>query len=191
MLSERIERALEEGLKLREALRGQTGDIERMARACATSLSSGGKLMFAGNGGSAADAQHLATELVVRLSPDRERAALAGLALTTDSSLLTACANDFSFDHIFARQVEALGQPGDILFAISTSGRSRNIIAAAHGARRRDIRVLGLLGGTGGDLLAECDQSIVVASGNPGRVQELHITIGHILIELVEELLSA
>ncbi len=160
--------------------------VQAGARLLADTLAAGGKVMFCGNGGSAADSQHLATELVVRLSSAFPRRALPGLALTTDTSLLTACANDFSFEQIFARQVEALGQSGDCLVAISTSGNSGNVVAAVKVAHERGIRVLGLLGGDGGSLAPLCDVALVVPARDPGRVQECHIALGHNLIALTE-----
>lgn len=187
-MRERITAALEEGIRLKAWLRDEgAGILLEMSALAAACLGTGGKLLFAGNGGSAGDSQHLATELVVRLTAARERPALAGLALTTDSSLLTACANDFSFDMVFQRQVEALGRPGDLLVALSTSGRSPNVLAAARRARQLGLGVLGLLGGDGGPLAAECDLALVVPATNSGRVQEVHITAGHILVDLVEE----
>jgi D-sedoheptulose 7-phosphate isomerase len=187
-VKERVIAALEEGIRLKRWLmvEGMEPLLEMSARG-ADCLRAGGKLLFAGNGGSAGDSQHLATELVVRLSAARERPALAGLALTTDSSLLTACANDFSFEMIFQRQVEALGRPGDLLIALSTSGRSPNVVAAAQRARELGLGVLGFLGGDGGSLAALCDVALVVPAQNSGRVQELHISAGHILIDLIEE----
>jgi len=187
-MRERITAALEEGIRLKGWLRDEGADtLLEMSALAAACLGGGGKLLFAGNGGSAGDSQHLATELVVRLTAARERPALAGLALTTDSSLLTACANDFSFDMVFQRQVEALGRPGDLLVALSTSGRSPNVLAAARRARQLGLGVLGFLGGDGGPLAAECDLALVVPATNSGRVQEVHITAGHILVDLVEE----
>jgi len=187
-LTQRIQAALEEALRLKRWLLEEGGPVLlEMSGVTAACLRGGGKLLFAGNGGSAGDSQHLATEFVVRLSAQRERPALAAMALTTDSSLLTACANDFGFQHIFSRQVEALGQPGDLLVAISTSGNSANVVAAARVARERGMGVLGLLGGGGGDLLPLCDHALVVPAGNAGRVQEIHITAGHIWVDLVEE----
>ena len=186
-MRERIAAALEEGIRLKAWLRDEGADtLLEMSTLAAACLGTGGKLLFAGNGGSAGDSQHLATELVVRLTAARERPALAGLALTTDSSLLTACANDFSFDMVFQRQVEALGRPGDLLVALSTSGRSPNVLAAARRARQLGLGVLGFLGGDGGPLAAECDLALVVPATNSGRVQEVHITAGHILVDLVE-----
>ncbi len=187
-MRERINAALEEGIRLRLWLRDEGADtLLAMAERGADCLRGGGKLLFAGNGGSAGDSQHLATEFVVRLSAARERPALAGLALTTDSSLLTACANDFSFEMIFQRQVEALGRPGDLLLVLSTSGRSPNLVAAARRARELGLGALGFLGGDGGTLAGLCELALVVPARDSGRVQELHITAGHLLVELIEQ----
>lgn len=187
-MKEAIVAALEEGARLKRLVAAEhSGTIERMGLKMARCLAAGGKVLFAGNGGSAGDSQHLATELVVRLSPELDRAPLAGLALSTDSSLITACANDYDFDQIFARQVQALGRPGDCLVAISTSGNSRNLVEAARRARERELTLLGLLGGKGGALLDMMDEALVVPSRDPGRVQEVHIAVGHVLIALVEK----
>jgi D-sedoheptulose 7-phosphate isomerase len=147
-------------------------------------LRSGGKLLFFGNGGSAADAQHLAAEFVGRFQ--MERHPLPAIALTTDSSILTAVGNDYGFDQIFTRQVQALGRPGDVAIGISTSGNSPNVTSAINQAAKQDLKTIGLAGKDGGSLAKAGDVSIVVASTNVARVQECHITIGHILCELVE-----
>jgi D-sedoheptulose 7-phosphate isomerase len=151
-------------------------------------LPSGGKLLFFGNGGSAADAQHLAAEFVGRFR--MERHPLPAIALTTDSSILTAVGNDYGFDQIFTRQVQALGRPGDVAIGISTSGNSPNVTSAINQAAKQDLKTIGLAGKDGGSLAKAVDVSIVVASTNVARVQECHITIGHILCELVENELS-
>ena len=144
------------------------------------------KLMFIGNGGSASDSQHLATELMIRLRHTLNRPPLAAIALTTDTSLLTAGANDLGFDQIFARQVEGLGQHGDVLVALSTSGNSANIIEAVKLAKQKGIITTGFLGNSGGQLKKICDTSIIVPHDDSGRIQESHIMIGHILCDLVE-----
>ncbi len=146
----------------------------------------GHKLLLCGNGGSAADCQHLATEFMVRLSHDIKRKAIGAIALTTDSSNITAGGNDIGFDSIFARSVEGIGSKGDVLIGISTSGNSKNIINAVHKSREMGIYTIGLLGASGGKLKSECDLSICVPSDNVQRIQESHITIGHILCEIVE-----
>ena len=151
-------------------------------------LRAGGKILFFGNGGSAADAQHLAAEFVGRFV--RERAGLSAIALTTDSSILTAVGNDYGFDQIFARQVQALGRPGDVAIAISTSGNSPNIIEGVKAARKGYLKTIGLSGKDGGLLAAEADVVITIASTSTARIQECHITIGHLLCELTEEALA-
>ncbi|HEU5394402.1 MAG TPA: D-sedoheptulose 7-phosphate isomerase, partial [Candidatus Methylomirabilis sp.] len=147
-------------------------------------LRRGGSLLFFGNGGSAADAQHLAAEFVGRFR--LERAPLAALALTTDTSALTAIANDWDFGEIFARQVEALGKPGDLAIALSTSGTSRNVLRGVEAARARGLKTIGLTGGDGGRLAALVDLALVVPSRSTARIQEVHITIGHALCEVVD-----
>jgi len=163
--------------------------IEVVARRMAESLRRGGKILFFGNGGSAADAQHLSAEFVNRFL--RKRGALAAVALTTDTSALTSIGNDLGFDQIFARQVEALGRPGDVVVAISTSGNSPNVLKGVEAARRLGCTTVGLTGGSGGDLTKVVDEVFLVPSGETPRIQETHITLGHALCALVEELLLA
>jgi D-sedoheptulose 7-phosphate isomerase len=158
--------------------------IQAMVECIWESLQRGGKLLLCGNGGSAADAQHLATECMVRL--EAERAPLPAMALTTDTSLLTAAGNDHGFETIFARQVAGLGRPGDVLLAISTSGNSRNVMRAVEEARQRGLHTLGLLGKDGGELKAMVHIALVVPSSNTQRIQEVHITVGHILCGALE-----
>src|SRR5215471_12595817 len=153
--------------------------IQAMLECMWESLRQGGKLLLCGNGGSAADAQHLATECMVRLGA--ERAPLPAIALTTDTSLLTAAGNDHGFETIFARQVAGLGRPGDVLLAISTSGNSSNVVRAVEEAHRRGLHTLGLLGKDGGRLKTLVHMALVVPSSNTQRIQEVHITVGHIL----------
>jgi D-sedoheptulose 7-phosphate isomerase len=163
-------------------------ETERLAHAVdviAERLAAGGKLLLFGNGGSAADAQHIATEFVGRLR--RDRPAIAAIALTTDTSALTAIANDYGYEEIFARQIEALGRHGDVALAISTSGRSPNVLRAVGMCRERGIAVVGLTGGGGGDLVNVADVALrVSASTNSSRIQETHILVGHVICELVE-----
>ncbi len=163
----------------------QAGRIADLARRMADVLRAGGKILFAGNGGSAADAQHLAAEFVNRFQ--RNRQALAAIALTTDTSVLTSIGNDFGFEQVFARQVEALGRPGDLLVAISTSGNSPNLLTAVTAARRRGIATVGLTGGTGGSLASAVDEAFIVPSPDTPRIQETHITLGHAVCALVED----
>jgi len=153
-------------------------------------LVGGGTLFFAGNGGSAADAQHLATEYVVRYRAGAQRA-LRAVALTTDSSLLTACANDFGFEHVFARQVEALARPGDLLVVHSTSGNSPNCLLAVEQARALGVRTVAFTGGDGGALAQRADLAFVVPSAHTNQVQELHLAIQHQIAAILTEELSA
>jgi D-sedoheptulose 7-phosphate isomerase len=155
-----------------------------LAGACVKSLRGGGKLMFFGNGGSAADAQHLATELTVRYKQDR--AAIAAIALTTDTSALTAAGNDLGFEQIFARQIEALGKPGDVAVAISTSGKSPNVITALKQAKGRGLVTAALSGKGGGGLKGLAEHLLVVPSDTTARIQEMHILLGQMLCGAIE-----
>jgi D-sedoheptulose 7-phosphate isomerase len=160
------------------------GAFAGLVGACVKSIHGGGKLLFFGNGGSAADAQHLATELTIRYKADR--AAIAAIALTTDSSTLTAAGNDFGFERIFARQIEALGKPGDVVIAISTSGKSPNIIAALKQAKAMQL-ITAAFGGKGGGAMAGLvDHLLVVPSDTTARIQEMHITLGQMLCGAIE-----
>jgi D-sedoheptulose 7-phosphate isomerase len=164
---------------------------ERVATAAgryAETLRAGGTIFFCGNGGSAADAQHIATEYVVRYTASRKP--LAALALTTDSSLLTAAANDLGFERVFARQVEALCRPKDLLVLHSTSGESPNLLAAVRAARERSVATVGFLGRGGGPLAGQVDEAIVVPSDDTGRIQVIHLALEHLIVELVEEELA-
>ncbi len=145
------------------------------------------KLLLCGNGGSAADCQHIATELMIRLSHHINRPALPAIALTTDSSNLSAGGNDIGFENVFARNVEGLGNEGDVLLAISTSGNSPNILKAVDKAKEQKMSVIGLLGGSGGKLKDKVDLTVIIPSANTQRIQEGHITVAHIICELVEE----
>jgi D-sedoheptulose 7-phosphate isomerase len=160
-------------------------DVARAAAVIAESFRGGGKLLICGNGGSASDAQHIAGEFVNRFL-NSNRAALPALALTTDGGILTCVGNDMGFEQVFARQVEAFGAAGDTLLAITTSGLSPNVIAAAKVAKTQGLRIIGLLGRDGGPLAELCDVALVVPSPDTQRIQETHNLIGHILCELVE-----
>jgi len=162
----------------------QAETIATIADTYVAALRADGTLFFAGNGGSAADAQHLATEYVVRYQSSRP--ALRAIALTTDSSLLTACANDMGFDEVFARQVEALARAGDVLSLHSTSGESPNVIRAAQSAKARGVTVVGFLGHAGGRLKDLADIVLIVPSDDTARIQEIHLAIEHVICELVE-----
>jgi D-sedoheptulose 7-phosphate isomerase len=176
----------EAGKMLRAVQEHCTGDIVKIASVSAESLQHGGHLFFCGNGGSAAECQHLATELVVRLSADSTRKALPALALTTDTSTLTACSNDFGFEKIFARQVEAHLREGDVLFLLSTSGRSPNLIEAATASREKRGINIGLLGQDETPLDSFLDYSLHIPSKDSQRVQEGHLLCGHLLVHLIE-----
>ena len=174
-----------------ETMRGVealAGPVTLAAHRMAATLRDGGKLMFCGNGGSAADSQHLAAEFTGRFVKDR--APLAALALTTDSSTLTCISNDYAFDRVFERQVIGLGRPGDCLVAISTSGHSANVLRAVQAANAGGMHCIGLLGRDGGALAPLCSPAIVVAATTTARIQEAHIFIGHMLCALVEETLG-
>jgi D-sedoheptulose 7-phosphate isomerase len=159
-------------------------EVKDVARETWESLAAGGKLFFCGNGGSAAEAQHLAAEYVVRFSANRR--ALPALALTTDTSVLTAGANDFGFEEVFARQIGALGSPGDLLFLYSTSGNSANLLRAAQAAAESDIRSVAFLAGDGGLLREMVDRAIIVPTRSTARAQEIHLALGHLICQIVE-----
>jgi len=161
--------------------------IEKAAVIMIEALKKGNKIMFFGNGGSAADAQHLAGELIGRFL--KERRSLPAIALTTDSSILTCLANDYSFDIVFARQIEGLAKAGDIAFGISTSGNSKNVIEGLKKAKALGCKTIGLLGGNGGQIASQVDISLTVPGKSTPHIQESHITIGHILCRLIEEAL--
>lgn len=158
--------------------------VEAVADACIVALRRGNKILFAGNGGSAADAQHLAAELVGRLVFDRP--GLPSLALTADTSVLTAIGNDYGYEQVFARQVNALGVAGDVLVGISTSGRSRNLVLAFEAARAKEMVTIGMTGATGGDMRALCNHCIRIPSTETQKIQEGHIVVGHIVCALTE-----
>lgn len=183
-----MDRYLKEHLELFGRLEKLASQSNTAVRSIERTLSSGHKLLLCGNGGSAADSQHIAAELTGRFVKDRRP--LAAIALSTDTSALTCIGNDYGFDEIFARQVAALGQPGDCLLAISTSGNSRNVIRAAETARAAGIHTIGLLGRDGGKLLPLCDVAMVVPSDSTARIQEAHIFLGHTLCAMLEEALG-
>lgn len=159
--------------------------------ACEQSLRVGGKLLFCGNGGSAADAQHLAAEFLIRLRAGRERPSLPALALTLDPVTLTAGANDYGFSRVFERPLRGLGRGGDVLFGITTSGRSENVLAALVAAGEMGIVTVGLLGGDGGAAVGLCTHVLLVPDAETARIQECHIALGHAVLELLEDRLIA
>ena len=183
---EKIRAIIEENARVKELLlKDEVETIERIAKAVTASLRKDGKLLIFGNGGSAADSQHIAAEFVGRFR--RERRPLAAIALNTNTSTMTALANDYGYEFTFSRQVEALGREGDIVMGLSTSGNSKNIIAAVKKAKTLGLTTVSLTGGDGGALRRETDISIVVPSKDTARIQESHIMIGHIICDLVEE----
>lgn len=158
--------------------------VARVAQACTAALRAGGRVLFAGNGGSAADAQHLAGELVSRFNYDRP--GLSGIALTTDTSTLTAIGNDYGYEYLFARQVEALGRAGDVLVGISTSGKSANVLRALDAARALGMTTVGLCGRGGGLMKERCDIALCAPSEHTPKIQEAHIVMGHTICALIE-----
>lgn len=170
----------------RKILEHCSGQIDQAVTILVETFRSGNKVLFCGNGGSAADSQHLAAEFVIRLSPSIKRPGLPAIALSTDTSMLTAGANDFGYDNVFARAVEALGNRGDLLIGISTSGKSESVNNAVRRAREKGLKTIGLLGKDGGTTRTLVDLAIVVPSQDTQRIQEGHITIGHILCGLAE-----
>jgi D-sedoheptulose 7-phosphate isomerase len=178
---------LEQSIATKQRLLEQCLDaIVRVGENLASCLAGGSTILLCGNGGSAADAQHFAAELVIRYRSQVQRAALPALALTTDPSMMTAGGNDIGFDNVFARAVEALGRPGDVLIGISTSGKSANVRRAVEVARDRAIRCIGLLGGDGGTIAPLCDDAVIVPSAVTAHIQECHITILHIWCSIIE-----
>ena len=184
-LSREIEERLRDSIRTKEkVLETLVPQIERAARLLIDALDKGHKVLLFGNGGSAADSQHIAAELVGKLLVKRR--ALPAISLTTDTSNLTALGNDFGYETVFQRQVEALGRPGDVAIGLSTSGNSPNVLEAMKTARKMELKTLALSGRGGGALTGLVDLALVVPSDNTQRIQESHITIGHILCELIE-----
>ena len=189
-MEEKIKSLFEKSITLKEECINQGfGSLIKMGDAIVQSIINGGKLLLCGNGGSAADAQHLAAELQVRLRPNYNREGLPAISLSLDTSTITACGNDFSFDELFARTLESIGKPGDCLLGITTSGNSKNVINAMKLAKEMKINSLGFLGSGGGKALQLCDEFFLVPSNVTGRIQECHITAGHALMEYIEDLL--
>ena len=177
----------EEAAILRKSVVEELGpQILDMAAVISGVIGSGGKILIAGNGGSAADASHFAGEMMVRLTAERNRQSLPAISIGVDPAVMTAAANDFGFENVFARQVEGLGHKGDMLFVISTSGNSSNLVKAVHAARERGLLTTGLLGSEGGALAGIVDRALIVPHLSVQRIQEEHIFIIHLLVELVE-----
>ncbi|KPL02742.1 MAG: phosphoheptose isomerase [candidate division Zixibacteria bacterium SM1_73] len=185
-----MEQEFQESIDLKNQVKEKLSEeIVEVAHALAECIKNGGKILLCGNGGSAADAQHFAGELVVRLSSDYTRNAIPAIALSSDNFVLTACANDFGFEQVFSRQIEALGRPEDVLMCISTSGSSPNLIQAIEKAKEKQMRTIGLLGKDGGKMAKLVDFSLVVPSQRTQRIQEVHITMCHIFTSLIEKTL--
>jgi len=180
-----LNKCLNEHIEVANKMKNLLNLIKEAGDICIEALEKGNKIMLCGNGGSAADAQHIAAELSGRFK--KERAPLAGVALTTDTSALTAISNDYGYEYVFSRQVEAIGKKGDILIAISTSGNSKNIINAINSAKRIGIKVITLIGKDGGEMKNLGDINIIVPSNNTPRIQEMHIMIGHMICALIDE----
>ena len=181
----RLEDELLEHLKVMESLKVLLVDINLVADYCSQAIDNGNKIFFCGNGGSASDSQHLATELIGRFKNNRRP--LAALALSADSTAISCIANDFGYQHIFSRQLEGLAKKGDILFAISTSGNSENVINCVKKSKEIGVKSFGLLGGDGGQLLNYCDKSLVVSeTKETARIQEAHIFIGQVICRIIE-----
>jgi D-sedoheptulose 7-phosphate isomerase len=179
------EKAFAATIALHERVRANPGSTLLAAQVMSDALKAGGKLLVFGNGGSASDAQHMSAELVGRFQ--RERAAIAAIALTTDTSILTSIANDYSYKQVFARQVEALGRPGDVAFGISTSGESPNVVLALQVARARGLKTIALTGRDGGSVGSAAEIHVNVPDQNTARVQEVHRTLIHVMCEVIEE----
>ncbi|NLE65065.1 MAG: D-sedoheptulose 7-phosphate isomerase [Elusimicrobia bacterium] len=185
-MQSRIRQIVEDSIRVKtEALPLTVGPLERASRLIIDALKNGGKVLLCGNGGSAADAQHIAAEFVGRFQ--KERRALPAVALTTDTSILTCLANDYSFETIFSRQVEALGKKGDVLIGISTSGKSPNVVRAFEAAKTQGMSTIAFTGGSGGVMGEMADITVTVPCKVTARVQEMHITLFHALCEVVED----
>jgi D-sedoheptulose 7-phosphate isomerase len=183
---------MEKSAALKQRIARELGDaVVAVVHACERSLRGGGKLLFCGNGGSAADSQHLATEMLIRLRGSVERPSIAALALTLDPAMLTACGNDYGYERVFERPLRGIGRAGDLLFGITTSGRSPSVVRALAAAREMGIVTVGLLGGTGEPARALCDHVLAVPDNETARVQECHIALGHAVLELLEDRLVA
>jgi len=180
-----VNRCLEEHIKTAQKMKDNLHLVQKAAQICIESLKNGGRVLLCGNGGSAADAQHIAAELSGRFK--KERIPLAGIALTTDTSALTAIGNDYGFEYVFSRQLEALGRERDVLIGISTSGNSKNVINAIDSAKKIGIKVITLTGKDGGKMAQMGDVNIIVPSNDTPRIQEMHIMIGHMICALIDE----
>ena len=184
----KIEQLFNQSIEVKQAcIERGSQQLYSMSEHITQSIRNGGKIMLCGNGGSAADAQHLAAEMLVRLRPMNNREGIAAIALAQDTSTITACGNDFGYEKLYERLVKTLGNKGDCMIAITTSGNSENIILAMKAAQEMGIKVFGFLGCEGGEALKYCDEAFIVPSNDTGRVQEAHITAGHALMEYIED----
>lgn len=184
-MQEKIISMIDESAETKNLVKSKSPEIEKCVKMIADAFKSGNKVLLAGNGGSASQAQHIAAEFVGRYKI--ERRALPAIALTTDTSILTSISNDYSFDDVFSRQIEALGKENDVFISLSTSGNSRNLVNAVNAAKKKNIRVIGLYGKDGGLLKGKSDVEIIVPSNNTPRIQEAHLMIMHIICEIVDE----
>ena len=184
-----LQNQLEENINVHRDIIKMSKDVFDAIKIIQKKLKKGGKIMFCGNGGSAADAQHLAAEFIIRLRPHINRSPIPALTLTQDTSTLTACGNDYSFDDIFLRPFQALAKKNDVLICISTSGNSENILKVLIEAKKNNIFTIGFLGNNGGKARKNCDIKLIVNSNNTARIQECHIFLGHFILEKVEDLI--
>ena len=187
-MKDTIKQEINDHIIVAEQMHSLTDDIAKISSFCINSIRSGGKILIFGNGGSAADAQHIAAELVGRYKSERK--GLPAVALTTDTSILTSIGNDLGYDQIFQRQIEALAKPEDLVIGISTSGNSLNVISALKLSKKIGCKTIGLSGSDGGDMSKICDVNIVVPASDTPRIQEMHILIGHTLCQLIEQSLT-
>lgn len=183
-----LEKQVDENIKLHLSLLELSNEVSKAVKIISKKLKNGGKILLCGNGGSAADAQHLAAEFLVRLRPNVNRRAIPAISLAQDTSTLTACGNDYAFDDIFLRTLQAIGTKKDILICISTSGNSRNILKVLKEAKKKGIFTIGLLGNKGGKAKKNCDIRLIVNSNVTARIQECHIFLGHYIFQKVEDL---
>jgi D-sedoheptulose 7-phosphate isomerase len=184
-----LQNQLEENINVHRDIIKMSKDVIDAIKNIQKKLKKGGKIMFCGNGGSAADAQHLAAEFIIRLRPHINRSPIPALTLAQDTSTLTACGNDYSFDDIFLRPFQALAKKNDVLICISTSGNSENILKVLKEAKKNNIFTIGFLGNNGGKAGKNCDIKLIVNSNNTARIQECHIFLGHFILEKVEDLI--
>ena len=188
-ISSDLKNQVEQNMKAHQNILNMSNEIIDIVKVIKKNLKKGGKILFCGNGGSAADAQHLAAEFIVRLRPHINRQPLSALTLAQDTSTITACGNDYSFDDIFLRSFQSLAKKNDILFCITTSGNSNNILKVLTEARKQKIFSIGLLGKKGGKAKKLCNKKLIVSSENTARIQECHIFLGHFILEKVEDLI--